>query len=216
VDTGAIDRPGIYILDGKFRMSSSTTGARVEITADQITGYDSAGPAQFSLQARAGVASAGGGAVYLSASGLNFTGGSTTSHQIKWLDVSGDEICKIYAYESGTASVVYFIADGPDAGEESMINIQAEEVGGGVTQLQVISPNMAGYDAAGTIIGRIGGTSILQIKSHGTKVAGDMRLTDGKAAPSTEAGYAIIYVDSADGNLKVKFGDGTVTTIATD
>jgi hypothetical protein len=41
-------------------------------------------------------------------------------------------------------------------------------------------------------------------------------LTDGIATPSTVSGLAIIYVDSADGDLKVKFGDGTVKTIVTD
>ena len=45
---------------------------------------------------------------------------------------------------------------------------------------------------------------------------GHLALTDGIAAPSTEAGYALIYVDSGDGDLKVKFGDGTVKTIVTD
>jgi hypothetical protein len=44
----------------------------------------------------------------------------------------------------------------------------------------------------------------------------EMALIDGTTAPSTRAGYATIYVDSADGDLKVKFGDGTVKTIATD
>jgi len=44
----------------------------------------------------------------------------------------------------------------------------------------------------------------------------EMALIDGTAAPSTRAGYATIYVDTADGDLKVKFGDGTVKTIATD
>ena len=44
----------------------------------------------------------------------------------------------------------------------------------------------------------------------------EMALIDGTAAPSTRAGYATIYVDSADGDLKVKFGDGTVKTIVTD
>ncbi len=39
---------------------------------------------------------------------------------------------------------------------------------------------------------------------------------DGITAPDTVAGRAIIYVDSADGNLKIKFGDGTVARIATD
>jgi len=41
-------------------------------------------------------------------------------------------------------------------------------------------------------------------------------LADGITAPATLADYAQIYVDTADGDLKVKFGDGTVKTIATD
>jgi len=41
-------------------------------------------------------------------------------------------------------------------------------------------------------------------------------LTDGLTAPSTVAGWALIYVDTADGDLKVKFGDGKVTVIAAD
>jgi len=41
-------------------------------------------------------------------------------------------------------------------------------------------------------------------------------LVDGVSAPSTFAGFALLYVDSADGDLKIKFGDGTVKTIATD
>jgi hypothetical protein len=35
-------------------------------------------------------------------------------------------------------------------------------------------------------------------------------------APSTVSGWAQIYVDTSDGNLKVKFGDGIVKTIVTD
>lgn len=41
-------------------------------------------------------------------------------------------------------------------------------------------------------------------------------ISDSITAPSTVTGYAQIYVDSADGDLKVKFGDGTVKTIVTD
>lgn len=39
---------------------------------------------------------------------------------------------------------------------------------------------------------------------------------DGISEPSTASGYAAIYVDTADGDLKVKFGDGTVKTIVAD
>ena len=47
-------------------------------------------------------------------------------------------------------------------------------------------------------------------------VNGATALVDGMTAPSTTSGWAKIYVDSADGDLKVKFGDGTVKTLATD
>lgn len=41
-------------------------------------------------------------------------------------------------------------------------------------------------------------------------------LTDGITAPAAIAGVAQIYVDVADGDLKVRFGDGTIKTLATD
>jgi len=43
-----------------------------------------------------------------------------------------------------------------------------------------------------------------------------MGLKDGVTAPATATGFANLYVDTADGDLKVKFADGTVKTIATD
>lgn len=45
---------------------------------------------------------------------------------------------------------------------------------------------------------------------------GCIGLLDGITAPSTSAGLALIYVDALDGDLKVKFGDGTIKTIQTD
>lgn len=41
-------------------------------------------------------------------------------------------------------------------------------------------------------------------------------IVDGIAAPTATVGQAKIYVDSADGDLKIIFGDGTVKTIVTD
>lgn len=43
-----------------------------------------------------------------------------------------------------------------------------------------------------------------------------LALEDGVAAPSTLSGFAQIYVDTADGSLKVKFDSGNVKTLATD
>lgn len=45
---------------------------------------------------------------------------------------------------------------------------------------------------------------------------GGAQFPDGVAAPSTISGVASVYVDIADGDLKCKFGDGTVKTIVTD
>lgn len=45
---------------------------------------------------------------------------------------------------------------------------------------------------------------------------GFVAVKDGITAPGGTAGIAKIYVDSADGDLKVVFGDGTVKTLATD
>ena len=41
-------------------------------------------------------------------------------------------------------------------------------------------------------------------------------LKDGITAPATVPGYAVLYVDVADGDLKVRFGDGTIKVVAFD
>jgi len=43
-----------------------------------------------------------------------------------------------------------------------------------------------------------------------------MILGDGVTAPGATVGQAKIYVDTADGDLKIKFGDGVVKTIVVD
>lgn len=59
-------------------------------------------------------------------------------------------------------------------------------------------------------------TNAGQVRAPSLYATTALHLTDGVSAPSTESGYAQIYVDTADGDLKVKFGDGTVKTIVTD
>tara|TARA_R110000764_G_scaffold79341_2_gene158107 strand:- start:1179 stop:2864 length:1686 start_codon:yes stop_codon:yes gene_type:complete len=43
-----------------------------------------------------------------------------------------------------------------------------------------------------------------------------LTITDGVAIPSASVGVARMYIDVADGDLKIKFGDGTIKTIVTD
>ena len=52
---------------------------------------------------------------------------------------------------------------------------------------------------------------------HSISVSGRyLALEDGVPEPDTVAGVAWLYVDEADGDLKVKFGDGHVATVAGD
>ena len=44
----------------------------------------------------------------------------------------------------------------------------------------------------------------------------ELSLVDGVTQPNTELGWAQIFVDVADGDLKIVFGDGTVKTIVVD
>jgi hypothetical protein len=56
VDTGAHDAPGLYILDGRFSLATSTTGARTRIDGSGWYAYDADGDAAFGLALEDGVA----------------------------------------------------------------------------------------------------------------------------------------------------------------
>lgn len=63
--------------------------------------------------------------------------------------------------------------------------------------------------------------NIAEFRNNGTAVGGfgpngSLFIKDGMTAPGAASGFARIYVDSADGDLKVVFGDGTVKTIVVD
>lgn len=50
----------------------------------------------------------------------------------------------------------------------------------------------------------------------GTATAESLIISDGITAPSSSSGFAKIFVDTSDGDLKIIFGDGTTKTIITD
>lgn len=62
----------------------------------------------------------------------------------------------------------------------------------------------------------MGGTTASNSKLTLAGAKGALAINDGITAPGTSAGFAQIYVDTADGDLKVKFGDGTVKVLAAD
>jgi hypothetical protein len=105
-------------------------------------------------------------------------------------------------------------------------------MGTGVVRMPttVGSPGNAGevmYDStAGLFRGHASGSSrnfvqtpaieTFDMNGNNLELVNRLSLVDGITAPSTVAGRAFIYVDTADGSLKVKFGSGTVKTISTD
>lgn len=62
----------------------------------------------------------------------------------------------------------------------------------------------------------VGTTTTTNASPGDARIEGAFWLKDGITAPTTTAGYTAIYVDTADGDLKVKFGDGTTKTISVD
>jgi hypothetical protein len=82
-----------------------------------------------------------------------------------------------------------------------------------------IAGSAPGTPSAGQVLiggGRIRLTSDIFMEGSELNFCGGIGLTDGVSEPGAVSGLARIYVDSADGDLKIKFGDGTVKTIVTD
>lgn len=79
---------------------------------------------------------------------------------------------------------------------------------------EINSTNYTTYTSGGTATPLV---KYYEVIADGTIVTETgLRIKDGITAPSTVSGYATIYVDTSDGDLKVKYGDGTVKTIVVD
>jgi hypothetical protein len=58
--------------------------------------------------------------------------------------------------------------------------------------------------------------TVIQDQTQYKRRMTELSLVDGVTQPNTELGWAQIFVDVADGDLKIVFGDGTVKTIVVD
>lgn len=97
------------------------------------------------------------------------------------------------------------------------VSPRTESRAGTLVSLETGYGEVTHIDDAGTILPRnnfayLGGGSNFWARMY----THEMILKDGVSTPSTDSGQAKLYVDSADGDLKIIFGDGTVKTIATD
>jgi len=93
------------------------------------------------------------------------------------------------------------------------LNSNIEYVAFRVTDIGATSANLVSYTPA------TGSATTVETRLRSIDDKAQMnalQLVDGITAPDTLSGYASIYVDTADGDLKIKFGDGTVKTISTD
>lgn len=117
---------------------------------------------------------------------------SNASPAMVWVVEPTSGSARIYARETSTHAL-YLYGANPS----------------GAVTLQ-LNPNSDSFFAGGNL--GVGLTN----PSVELDVDGAIGIKDGVAAPSTVAGKAFIYVDSVDGDLKVKFGDGTVKVITAD
>lgn len=75
------------------------------------------------------------------------------------------------------------------------------------------------FSGATRLAGAVNGDFSVQSQASVEQFAvrsGALVFRDGVTAPSATAGYVKMYVDTADGDLKVIFGDGTVKTLSVD
>ena len=106
-----------------------------------------------------------------------------------------------------------YSADGAAHGDKSIFI--GYDVGTGAT-LGVESVVWIGDSNTSTPLIQGSFTNSLLVINGDLQSTGYIAVEDGMTAPGTVSGKALIYVDTADGDLKVKFGNGTVKTIATD
>jgi len=123
----------------------------------------------------------------------NFTGDGATVNFTLGMEPGGENNTQVYI------DGVYQQKDGYN-------------VSGAVVQFSVAPPNLSTIEVMVIEVLPVGTTTASQVSGSFNQLS----IIDGVSAPSTVSGSALIYVDSADGDLKIKFGDGTVKTIATD
>lgn len=149
VDHGAVDSPGIYIVDGKFRISSAYTGTRIEITPDEIVGYNGS-TKQFYLQAEDGKAYAGGGVVRLNSDGIEVEASTAyaNSRSYKFKNTSGTVIGRYGAIQNtGDGSIELLMEGFPISDYHTGAYLRAEAISGKVSQAGIEAKHGASYTA---------------------------------------------------------------------
>lgn len=124
IDCGAVEKPGIYLYDGQFRLASSSTGARLEMDSESFRAYsssaqtislDSQGNAFFGSD----LSTASGTALCVFASAQTYNGESMAAGSVLFGDNSSgkanmlwDPTSGILRFRGGTTTQCYIATDG--------------------------------------------------------------------------------------------------------
>lgn len=111
-----------------------------------------------------------------------------------------DSAGNVTTYGQFTSSII----DATDGSEDSRLQM-AVQIGGALTTILRLGGNGGGIWTPNAA-----DNGLNTISAH------QFVLTDGVTLPSAASGFARLFIDSADGDLKIIFGDGTVKTIVVD
>lgn len=136
----------------------------------------------------------------------NDPGGKLTQYGDR---IAGSEISAVVTVISGSETVVEIWIQNQDTNPAMTYEIVS--VSSGDSYVADNTGTSQGSLPAGTLIP----SGVLRV-TNDFEVGGVFRMTDGITAPATVAGVAQTYVDIADGDFKIKFGDGTVKVIASN
>lgn len=158
----------------------------------------------------------GGGVVLLDANGLTLTDMDDAKARIKWNDGT-DTTATIGVFSDAGVSKMTLQINEDQTFDDGRFHLNVFDTSGGDTLFRLIAID------GGTHHAELGGTTFNGLTIGSTAnpeamldVRGGMCLNDGISAPTAVANRAFIYVDTADGDLKVRFGDGVTKTLATD
>lgn len=138
--------------------------------------------------------------------------------------IGGGAAINRFRYQNADSSAPRFAIRDDQAGVDRLIIMETTgniRIPGDNQELQIgVGEDLRLYhDGTNSFVrNNAGALRFLAGANEGFRLSSDraLQLVDGITAPATATGFASIYVDTADGDLKVKFGDGTVKTIATD
>tara|TARA_R100001369_G_scaffold78796_2_gene108608 strand:- start:6558 stop:7457 length:900 start_codon:yes stop_codon:yes gene_type:complete len=124
-----------------------------------------------------------------------------------------------YAFTGDGATVNFTLGMEPGGENNTQIYIDGVyqqkstySVSGSIVTFSTAPPNFSTFEVMVIEALPAGATAASLVSGSFNQLS----IVDGITTPATSSGNAFIYVDSADGDLKIKFGDGAVKTIVTD